>query len=172
MASHFLECNHTGRDKYLQHVCMGRIHAQESQASSSSFKPPKGFERPWHQGPDPPCLWFILYFFLPIRQYLWEPFALYSNMPLTRQEAVLISMQCVYHLCPGILIYTAVKNLAPNVFYFEPRRRGCSKGLTVLVSLLHSGGACVEEGHQRENPPNLGFNPVSLGSHCWNDSAR
>lgn len=96
------------------------------------------------------------FFFLPIRQCLWEPFSLYSNMPLTRQEAVLISMQCVYHLRPGILIYTAVKNLAPNIFYFEPQWRGCSKGLTVLVSLLHSGGACVEEGHRKENPPNLG----------------
>lgn len=99
---------------------------------------------------------YFIYFFLSISQCLWEPFALYSNIPLTTQEAVLISMQCVYHLRPGILIYTAVKNLAPNVFYFEPQWRGCSKGLTVLVSLLHSGGACVEEGHQKENPPNLG----------------
>lgn len=64
---------------------------------------------------------------------------LLSILPLTRQEAVLISIRCVYHLRPGILIYTAVKNLAPNVFYFEPRWRGCSKGLTVLVSLLCSG---------------------------------
>lgn len=174
MVSHFLECNHTGRDKYLQCVCMGRIHAWELQASSSPFKPPKGFERPWHQSPDPPWLWFILFFFLSIGQCLQESFALYSNMSLTRQEAVLISMRCAYHLSPGILIYTAVKNLAPNVFYFEPLRRGCSKGLTVLVSLLHSGGACVEEGHWKENPPKsgmTGFNPVSPGSHCWNDSA-
>ena len=65
-------------------------------------------------------------------------------------------MRCVYHLSPGILIYTAVKNLAPNIFYFKPQRRGCAKGLTVLVSLFHLGGARMEKGHQKEIPPNLG----------------
>lgn len=86
-------------------------------------------------------------------------------MSLNRQEAALISMRCVYHLSPGILIYTAVKNLAPNVFYFEPQQRGCAKGLTVLISLFHLGGACMEEGRRKErNPPKSGmtvFNHVS-----------
>lgn len=93
-----------------------------------------------------------LFYFFPSQSENAFGNGLLSILPLTRQEAVLISIRCVYHLRPGILIYTAVKNLAPNVFYFEPRWRGCSKGLTVLVSLLRSGGACVEEGHQTENP--------------------
>lgn len=109
--------------------------------------------------------YFIVVFFISSRPCSRESFGLYSNTSLNRQEAALISMRCVYHLSPGILIYTAVKNLAPNVFYFKPQRRGCAKGLSVLASLFHLGVACME-GHQKENPPKpelTVFNHVSSG---------
>lgn len=149
---------------------MGRIHAQEPPASSSPFEPCEGFEEPWHKSADSPLvvLCFILFhcvFFISSRPCSRESFGLYSNTSLNRQEAALISMLCVYHLSPGILIYTAVKNLAPNVFYFKPQRRGCAKGLSVLASLFHLGVACME-GHQKENPPKpelTVFNHVSSG---------
>lgn len=149
---------------------MGRIHAQEPAASSSPFEPCEGFEEPWHKSADSPLvvLCFILFhcvFFISSRPCSRESFGLYSNTSLNRQEAALISMRCVYHLSPGILIYTAVKNLAPNIFYFKPQRRGCAKGLSVLTSLFHLGVACME-GHQKENPPKSEltvFNHVSSG---------
>lgn len=150
---------------------MGRIHAQEPPASSSPFEPCEGFEGPWHKSADSPLVVFYfisLYFFPSSRPCSWESFGLYSNMSLNRQEAALISMQCVYHLSPGILIYTAVKNLAPNIFYFKPQPRRCAKDLTVLTSIFHLGVACME-GHQKETPPKSEltvFNHVSSGSRC------
>lgn len=126
MASHFSECNHTWRDEYLQRVCMGRIHAREPPGSSSPSEPSEGFERPWHEpAPSPQLVSYLIFFFflsLSSRPCSRESFALYSNTSLNRQEAVPISVRCVYHLSPGILIYTAVKNLAPNIFHFEPQR--------------------------------------------------
>lgn len=156
MASHFSECNHTWRDKYLQRVCMGRIHARKPPASSSLFEPSEGFERPWHRFADSPLVVFYFTFFLSSRPCSRESFALYSNKSLNRQEAAPISMRCVYHLSPGILIYTAVKKLAPNIFYFEPQWRGCAKGLAVLVSLFYLRGVVWKKDTGKKPPPNLG----------------
>lgn len=99
----------------------------------------------------PPWLCFILLFFLLSRPCSRESFALYSNTSLNRQEAAPISMRCVYHLSPGILIYTAVKNLAPNIFYFEPQQRGCAKGLTAHFLLPFRG--CVYGRRTSERKP-------------------
>lgn len=151
MASHFLECNRSQRDKYLQHVCMGRIRAHVLPASSSPSELSKGFERPWHKLLIAPhCIVFYLFFILS-RPCSWQSLALCSNMSLNRQETVSISTRCVYHLSPGILIYTAVKNLAPNVFYFSHNRGALPKAW--LVSLFH-WGVRLEEGHRTEKAPN------------------
>lgn len=84
-------------------------------------------------------------------------------MSLNRQETVSISTRRVYHLSPGILIYTAVKNLAPNVFYFS-HNRGLSQRLDSCPSSI---GGCAWKKDIREKKPQSGmsvfnqaFNPM------------
>lgn len=176
MASHFSECNRSRRDKYLQHVCMGRIRAHELPASSSPSEPSKGFERPWHKLLIAPhCIAFYFYFFILSRPCSWQSSALYSNMSLNRQETVSISTRRVYHLSPGILIYTAVKNLAPNVFYFS-HNRGLSQRLDSCPSSIW-GGAPGRRTLERKSPEQgcqflNKFLIPCLRLRCWYDSAK
>lgn len=165
MASHFSECNRSRRDKYLQHVCMGRIRAHELPASSSPSEPSKGFERPWHKLLIAPhCIAFYFYFFILSRPCSWQSSALYSNMSLNRQETVSISTRRVYHLSPGILIYTAVKKIGTQRFLLFPQQGAEPKAR--LMSLFHLGG-CAWKKDVREKKPRTGmsvfkqvFNPM------------
>lgn len=171
MLSHFLECNHTGRDKYLQHVCMGRIHAWEPQASSSPFKPPKGFERPWHQSPDPPCLCFILFFSLSIRECLWEWFALYSASDQAGGCADLHTM-CLSSLSRHFNLHCSKKFGTQRFLLRATLERLFQRFDCAGFPPLFRGCMCGGRTSDRK-PLNLGcFNPISLGFHCWNDSAR
>lgn len=150
------------------------LHGQDSCPRAARLlqpsEPSRGFARPRHKSAGSPSVVFylIFFFFLSSRSCSRESFALYSNTSLNRQEAAPISVRCVYHLSPGILIYTAVKNLAPNIFHFEPRRRGCAKGLTVLIPLFRFGGCARGRRTWERKNPKCGvrvLNHVSPGLH-------